>query len=537
MPRQAVSPGRLELAETVEGMDPDAFEAFLTYAPEQERAWLRDIAAERFGHGWRADPASFAHHLDPQYLLWPYIVYLSQKFLDVVEGRCRRLAVAVPPRYGKSYLFSRWGPAWLFDRRPEANIILASYGDTLANENAVTVRDILAEHTDVLRCTLRRDRKRLDRFVTEQGGGLLSAGMNSAITGFGAGNGGGVIIDDPFKGWQDAHSPHQRELIWNQYRSVLHSRLDDPEAFVIVVHTRWHTDDLTGRLVDAAQNETGDEFEVIVLPELAEQNDPLGREPGDPLEPEKFDLQQILEKHRAAGAYLTSALYQGHPSPEEGTELLRQWWKLGEPPARFDEWCTSWDMKLKEKESGDYVVGQVWGRVGSDYWIVDQVRGQWDQATTRVGMALLCVRWPNVERHLVENAGYGPEVMQQIRQPNPTWRCDDEMAGRLGILESERPDVERIIHRGIGGMVAVNAKGSKVVRARAVAPLLEAGNMHLAQSGPWVPGFIDEASQFPDGEHDDQVDAWSQGLARLSGRGGPATVQSQTRRQLPPKIA
>lgn len=526
-----------DVAEIVRTLTPGQFEAWFAGLQPADRRRVTNILAERGAIGWRSDPASFAARLDPSYRLWPYIAYLSAKFVDAAEGRSKRIAVAVPPRYGKSLLFSRWGPAWLFDRTPQANVILASYGDSLALENAMGVRDILVEHGDQLRAQLRRDRRRMDRFKTDQGGGLLAAGMNSSITGFGAGAGGGVIVDDPFKGWQDAHSPHQRELIWNNYRSVLHSRLDDPEAFIIVVHTRWHTDDLTGRLVEAAENEMGEPFEVVVLPELAEQNDPLGREPGEPLEPERFDRDQILEKHRAAGAYLTSALYQGHPSPEEGTELLRQWWKLGDPPERFDEWCTSWDMKLKEKESGDYVVGQVWGRVGSDYWVVDQVRGQWDQATTRVGMALLCVRWPMVERHLVENAGYGPEVMQQIRQPNPTWRCDDEMAGRLGIVEGERVEVERIIHRGIGGVISVNAKGSKVVRARAVAPLLEAGNVHLAQSGPWVPGFIDEASQFPDGEHDDQVDAWSQGLARLSGRGGPATVQSQTRRQLPPRIA
>ena len=285
--------------------------------------------------------------------------------------------------------------------------VLASYGDALAYENAIAVRDFLEEHSDVLRVTLKRDRKRMDRFVTSENGGLLAAGMNSAITGFGAGSGGGIVIDDPFKGWQDAHSPHVREVVWNQYRAVLRSRLDDPDTWIIVVHTRWHTDDLTGRLLDAAENGTGEQFETVVLREIAEDDDPLGRERGEPLEPARFDLEQIRLTHLAFGTYLTSALAQQHPSPEEGTELLREWWRLGDPPAAFDEWASSWDMKLKEKESGDYVVGQVWGRVGSAYWLVDQLRGQWDQATTRVAMALLVVRWPDCRRHLVENRATG----------------------------------------------------------------------------------------------------------------------------------
>jgi phage terminase large subunit-like protein len=241
--------------------------------------------------------------------------------------------------------------------------------------------------------------------------------------------------------------------------------------------------------------------------------------------------------HLALGSYLTAALQQQHPSPEEGTELLREWWRLGDVPGAFDEMLTSWDMKLKEKESGDYTVGQVWGRVASDYWIVDQVRGQWDQATARVAMALLKVRYPDAMRHLVESAGYGPEVMAEIKKASPSWVCSDDMAGRLSILEAERPLVEEIIRRGLDGVTAVPVKGSKVVRARAVSPLLEAGNMHLNANASWLPGFIDEAAQFPNGDHDDQVDAWSQALSRLSGRGEPAKAFSPASLRLPDHVA
>lgn len=528
----------MDSSSSTSDVDLGAVRARLALLPAEHRAAFleslpTDLLLRYHEADWRVDPASMSSHLDPSFVAYRYIRYLAGKYRDAVEGRSKRQIWSVPPRYGKTHIASIRGPAWTFDRYPRANIILASYGDALAYENAIAVRDFLDEHADSLRVTLRRDRKRMDRFVTSENGGLLAAGMNSAITGFGAGAGGGIVVDDPFKGWQDAHSPHARDVVWNQYRAVLRSRLDDPDAWIIVVHTRWHTDDLTGRLLDAAQNGTGEEFETVVLREIAEDDDPLGRAPGEPLEPRRFDLEQIAATHLAAGSYLTSALYQQHPSPEEGTELLREWWRLGDPPARMDEWCSSWDMKLKEKESGDYVVGQVWGRVGSDYWLVEQIRGQWDQATTRVGMALLAVRWPECRRHLVENAGYGPEVMAEIRKPSRGWECDGAMAGRLGIVEHERPLVEEIVRRGLDGTIPIKPKGSKVVRARAVIPLLEAGNVHLNARASWLPGYLDEAAQFPNGDHDDQVDAFSQAVSRLSGRGKPATATSPAAMRIP----
>ena len=527
-----------EVAELVRTLTPGQFEVWFANLPPSDRRRVTQILADRGAIGWRADPASFAAHLDPNYRLWPYVRYLSDRFVDVVEGRTKRLAVAVPPRYGKSLLFSRWGPAWLFDRRPEANIILASYGDALALENAMGVRDLLAEHADRLRVQLRRDRKRMDRFATEQGGGLLAAGMNSAITGFGAGSGGGVIVDDPFKGWQDAHSPHQREAIWNNYRSVLHSRLDDSAAFIIVVHTRWHTDDLTGRLIEAAENETGDPFEVVVLPELAEQNDPLGRAPGEALEEDRFTREQILDKHRAAGAYLTSALYQGHPSPEEGTELLRQWWRLGDPPERMDEWLTSWDMKLKEKETGDYTVGQVWGRVAvrllasrpDPRAVGSGVRPYRDGAPLRAMAGRRAAR-RGERRVRPRGHGAGPPGVPVVGRARTRWRAGS------GSPRTNVPRSRRSSAAGLTGVVGEKPTGSKVVRARAMVPLLEAGNVHLNQRAVWLAGFMDEAAQFPDGEHDDQVDAWSQGLKRLSQRSGPARVETQARRSLPAHVA
>lgn len=494
----------------------EAFTAQLALADAQE---VEATLAERYAIGWRSDPATMAHHLTGgTYQLWPYVQLLSRKFVELVEGTSKRQIWNLPSRFGKSLLAGGWGPVWTLDRYPTAKIILSAYGDDLANEDAVFVRDQLQFHRGELRTTLRLDRRRLDRFVTEQGGGLMAAGINSAITGFGAGGHGGVVVDDPFKNWQEAHSQHQRDHVWNQYRSVLRTRLDDGDAWILVVHTRWHEDDLTGRLVAGTEDETGEAWDVTVLPSLAEAGDPLGRKVGEPIEPERFTLAETLEKHRGMGTYLVSALEQQRPAPEEGNELRRSWWRIADQlPPRYDDMLTSWDMKLKEKEKGDYTVGQVWGRVGSHYFLVDGVRGQWNQVEARVAMCLLQVRYPSCHRHVYENAGYGPEVAEQLKKSQPGWTLSDELAGKLGVTDQERPLVERTMRRGLSGIVPQSPKGGKVTRMRAYLGIIEAGDVHLNAHWPGLAAFLDETAAFPDaGAYDDQVDACSQALKRLT---------------------
>src|SRR5207253_5964123 len=133
-------------------------------------------------------------------------------------------------------------------------------------ENAVNIRDRLIAHADDLRGQLRADRRRNDRFVTEAGGGVLAAGIDGTITGFGAGDGGGIIIDDPFKNWQQAHSAARRDYVENQFKGTIRNRLDQESAWLIVVHHRVHEDDLTARLVADAAADEGDEWVVVSLP-------------------------------------------------------------------------------------------------------------------------------------------------------------------------------------------------------------------------------------------------------------------------------
>lgn len=568
MPARSLSPDEDALAGVAD--------AVLAMSDRQIEAWCRTLddeslqivelaLARRTALGWRADPAAMAAYLTAgKFRQWRYVRLLSEKFRQLVTGESKRQIWNLPSRMGKSELGSRWGPTWTFDQHPDANIILTSYGDALAMENAIAVRDLLRNHAGDLRTQLRKDRQQADRFKTEHGGGLLAAGIDASITGFGAGNHGGVIVDDPFKNWQEAASAARRKHVWNQYRSVLRSRLDDETAWILVIHTRWHEEDLSGKLlapqfarfenlIDVAptarddyaaalreemEEEEQTEWDLVRLPALAEVYDPnshdpysripdpLGREPGEPLEPEKFTLREVRRRAVDYGSFLTAALEQQRPSPEEGDEILREWWKWYDTaPTRFDDAAASWDMKLKDTETGDFVVGQAWGRTGADYWMLGQLRGQWNTATSKLAIALMAVRFPLLKRHYIENAGIGPDLKRELSKPSPGYVVSMKEAGKLGMTADERAAVERLIRRGMNRLMLVTPQGSKSVRARAVAPIAEAGHVHLRNNYPEALRFVDETAEFPNGANDDQVDAWSQAMSQME-RNGPARMSA-----------
>lgn len=531
-----------DLAALVLAMSPGQLDAFAATLDDDDLAMLEQVIGDRVATSWRSTPDAMAAHLTRGRIRrWRYVKLLGDAFARAVAGDAPRQVWNLPSRYGKSTML-RWGLVWTLDRHPGSSSILTSYGDDLANEGAVEVRDLLDAHADVLRARLRLDRRRMDRFVTEEGGGLLAAGINSGIAGFGAGNGGGLIVDDPFKNWPEAHRASVRDNVWNQYRGVLRLRLDSDDAWIIVAHTRWHEDDLTGRLVRESEDETGDAWEVIRLPALAEapdpastdpilrMPDPLGREPGEVLEPEKFPEPAVRARARALGTYLASGLEQQRPAPAEGKELLREWFVLyeaSEAPRKPEVAISSWDLKLKDREAGDFVVGQVWWRTAGAFWLVDQLRGGFDHATTACAIALLAVRHPEVGRHVVESAGSADEVIPQLRKAMDGYVVTDEMARRLGMTPDERAKVQQLRRRGMSRIQPNPPRGDKSVRARAfIAPNAEGGLVRLPADAAWTPVLLDELAGFPDATHDDQVDAMSQALQKLAG--GAATAKAPT---------
>lgn len=333
----------------------------------------------------------------------------------------------------------------------------------------------------------------------------MTAGVRGPITGKGANL---VVVDDPVKNFEEAYSPTIRQRTWEWWTSTLRTRLE-PGAAIVVVMTRWHEDDLVGRLI---ANDKSSRWVEIRMPAICETaDDAIGRHEGDPLWSERYDSDALEEIKEDVGPLVWAGLFQQRPSPLEGGIFKRTWLKFWheatEPlpytftlpngtvhvseqrplPKRFEEYLTSWDLPFKGKVTSDMVAGQVWSRKGADCYLRDQMHGRMDFPEQLKAFRLMAERWPDARRKLVEDAANGAALISTLRTEIP-------------------------------GVVPVPAKGSKETRAMAVSSTFESGNAYLPHPViyPWVNGYIEELVTFPGARYDDQVDATSQALTRLS---------------------
>ncbi len=415
-------------------------------------------------------------------------------YLEAVErGDITRLMIFMPPRHGKSMTVSETFPSFFIGKKPHRRVIEVSYGQDLARKFGRANRQKVEEFgRELFGIYLARDNSSVVNWDIEGNrGGMISVGIGGPITGQGADL---LLIDDPIKNRKEADSKTYRDMVWNEYRNTLYTRLH-PGGRIIIILTRWHEDDLAGRLLNPELGyvtaEEAAQWTVLSLPAEAEEYDPLGRNPGDPLWPEHgFDKAWLEATKRAVGSQAWAALYQQRPSPQEGSLFKRHWWRFyTELPNRFDEMLQSWDCTFKDGDSSDYVVGQVWGRVGGDFYLLDQVRDRMDLPATMRAIETLAAKWPNAYAKLIEDKANGPAVIQMLQHKIP-------------------------------GLLAVNPEGGKVVRAAAVSPVVEAGNVYLPPPGitPWIHDFMEECAVFPNGAYDDQVDAMTQALIRMMNR-------------------
>jgi predicted phage terminase large subunit-like protein len=454
-----------------------------------------------------ATPGELAKALDPATRQTAALDLIDAALVDVAEGRCDRLIISLPPQEGKSERCTHYGALFALLRNPDLRIGVVSYDQDTSQRFSYAIRnDILTfdgdEGTIDLGLRLRTDSKAATRWnLAGRKGGVYAVGIGGALTGrpFDM-----LVIDDPVKDYRAADSTLLSETAWNWWMSVARPRLA-PGAPVIVILTRWHEDDLAGRMLakqaedEASDLEHHDRWRVVNIPAQADhdpgkgETDPLGRAPGEYLDSARGRTREQWEATKAAtSARIWAALYQGRPSPGEGALLKRHWWRRYEHVDGLDEVITSWDMTFKDTKGSDFVVGQVWGRKGADAYLLDQVRGRWDFPATCRQVEALAELWPTARTHLVEDKANGPAVIAQLRSKVP-------------------------------GMVPVNPKDSKYARASAVSPFIEAGNAHLPETS-WVDDFIEECAAFPIATHDDQVDAMSQALDRLLAKGQSAAA-------------
>lgn len=425
---------------------------------------------------------AFTRRTFPGFQVSPHHELLAE-YLEAVEaGAIRRLIVELPPRHGKSELVSIRFPAWLLGRRPERQVIVASYAADLALTFSRQARNLLdAPQWPFPDVRLAPDASATRHWLTDRNGGYLAAGVGGPITGHGAH---AFVIDDPVKNAEEAASEIMRERVWSWYISTARTRLQ-PDAVIVLCLTRWHEDDLAGRLIER-QEQGGEYWEVLKLPALAEEGDPLGRAIGDPLWPEWFGRAALDATRQTVGSRVWSALYQQHPTPDAGGTFKRQWFtRRYRTLPRLKKTIQAVDSAFKTGVANDYSVIATWGTDGVDFYLIDLWRDR--------------VEFPELKRAIRDqHAKHRPSAVL----------LEDAASGQSAIQELRRETSLPI--------VPVKAVGSKESRAEAVSPLAEAGKVLLPEYAAWVDAWIEEQVTFPTGRFDDQVDTTSMALLRLT---------------------
>jgi predicted phage terminase large subunit-like protein len=255
--------------------------------------------------------------------------------------------------------------------------------------------------------------------------------------------------------------------------------------------TRWHEDDLVARLL---ASEPG-RWEVVNLPAMAEEDDPLGRLEGEALWPGRYSRTDLEMIKVTVGSREWLALYQGRPSPQAGTIFVRgNWQEYSLPPTEMarnmEVIIQSWDCTFKDTKGSDYVAAGVWGKKGADYYLLDRVNDRMDFPATIRAIRALTAKWPQARGKLIEDKANGPAVIATLKHEIP-------------------------------GLIAVDPQGGKIARANAIAPYHEAGNIHLPKPAhaPWVHDYIEHHATFPYGKYDDDVDQTTQAVFYLSNKG------------------
>lgn len=410
---------------------------------------------------------AYAVGLNPQYRTPPHIRMLASKLEAVERGEISRLAVFMPPRHGKSNLASEIFPAWYLGRRPDEQVMFTTYGQDLADGFGRKVRNAVADPRHVRSfpdSVLADDSQSAKKFNTTKGGVYYAVGAGGAVTGRGADL---LLIDDPLKNREEADSKLIRDKLWDWYASTAYTRLM-PGGAVVLIQTRWHEDDLAGRVLRQ------DGWDVLNLPALAEDNDALSRLPGTALWPEQYNEAALQSIRATIGEREFAALYQQRPAPLEGALFRRQWIGRQRVPRAGVHIAMGVDLALSLKQGADYTAIVVIARdeFGKLY-VLDAARDRADFPTALHMIREMYAKWKPA-RINIEQVAYQAVVVQELLRTTTL------------PIKGVTPDRD------------------KVTRATAIALRYEQGLVHHADLPSW---FEDELLAFPQSEHDDAVDA------------------------------
>ena len=415
---------------------------------------------------------------------------LISELEKVATGATDRLMLLLPPGSAKSTYASVLFPAWWFTQHAQSSIIAASHTADLAHHFGRQVRDIVATQGERLGYTLTPHSRAAGRWQTSSGGSYFAAGIRGPLTGRRADL---AIIDDPIKSHAEADNANHRDLIWNWYRADLMTRLK-PAGRIVLIMTRWHEDDLGGRLLSHQR----DQWRLLRLPALAEPEDPLNRPEGAPLWPEWENADALHRKKTTVGERVWSAMYQQNPHPAHGTLFAIRPIQFVDTSPLSGRSVRAWDLASTAKRSDnnpDWTAGLKLHRSDNDHFTVtDIIRLQ--GSPHEVEEAIL--QTARIDGHSVT-----------ISLPK-----DPGSAG--GFVTSY------LVGKLAGHNIIISPEtGSKAARATPVAAQIEAGNVSILRAS-WNHAFIEELRDFPHGTKDDQVDALSRAFNNLITAGTPA---------------
>lgn len=440
--------------------------------------------------------------------------------LDALERGAlptRNVLITMPPRHAKSAISTVLFPSYFMARDPRRYTMSCSYNAQLAVGFGREVRELIESpftHQAFPDLSLSQESRAAEAWRTQDGGAYYAVGIGGTTSGRAANL---LIVDDPIKSREDAESMTQRNKIWDYYSSALSTRLQPQHngepAYTLIILTRWHPDDLAGRLMQSQDWAEG-RWTHINFPAIRQVPRPhktsrLRLDPSHPeylnseqynkttpprrfiqeydeapLWPERFPLEELKRRERLNPRDFAS-LYQQEPYIAGGNLIKSEWWQTYPSdlnPENFQTLVIAADTAFKKSEAADYSVALVGGMdQNGDIYIIDLMRGKYDF----------------------------PELKQKLMRLNTKWRgrglrgvyIEDKASGQSLIQELKRQS-------GIS-VLPYKVVHDKVARVNSILPILEAGRVHLPDNAPWLDDFVSECVAFPAGVNDDQVDALS----------------------------